>query len=240
MSRGNQTIGLRFGPDSGSDPALTFTYSIDDDEVIGQMEVDPIYQNALVPSASGRFAQFGRVVYSPELRARRILGMSDAYEHASPGRGDDRIDTWNMVDFNSAVRQGTLVTYRLDTGEGRVVIGPATGYPYPPSGTHLSGLGPPGLVALGIVGSGQGQTLLDNEIVLADVVTGRVLRVAHARTLAGEGPWGYWSETHACISPSGTRIVWASDWSGSETVDTYVVDLRPTQPAPLADEECWE
>jgi len=233
MSRGSQTLGLRYGPDSGSEPALTFSYSIDDDEVIGQMDLDPVYQNALVPSPSGRFAQYGRGVYSPEMRLRRLLGMSEPYEHASPGLLSPRIDTWNMIDFGSARRQGTLVTYRLDTGEGRVIVGPSTGYPYPPSGTHISAIGPPGLVALGIVGQAQGQTLLDNEIVLADTRTGHVLRVAHARTLAGYGLWGYWAETHACISPSGTRIIWGSDWGGSDTVDTYVVDLRSERPPVL-------
>jgi hypothetical protein len=233
MSRESRTIGLRFG----GDPALTFSYSLDDDEVIGQMELDPVYQNALVPSPSGRWSQFGRGVYTPEMRLRRMLGMSEPYEHASPGLAWPRVDTWNMVDFSSERRQGTLVVYRLDTGAGRVVIGPETGYPYPPSGTHLSAIGPPGLVALGIAGTGQGQTLLDNEIVLANTITGQVLRVAHARTLAGEGPWGYWGETHACISPSGTRIVWGSDWGGSDTVDTYVVDLREDRPDELEAEE---
>jgi hypothetical protein len=232
MSRESRTIGLRFG----GDPALTFSYSLDDDEVIGQMELDPVYQNAVVPSPSGRWAQFGRGVYTPEMRLRRMLGMSEPYEHASPGLSWPRVDTWNMVDFSSERRQGSLVVYRLDTGTGRVVIGPENGYPYPPSGTHLSAIGPPGLVALGIAGTGQGQTLLDNEIVLADTRSGRVRRVAHARTLAGEGPWGYWAETHACISPSGTRIVWGSDWGGSDTVDTYVVDLREDRPDELEEE----
>lgn len=240
MSRdGRKTLGLRFGPTSDTDPrqALAFSYSIEDDDVIGEMNVDPIYKNAVMPTPSGRFAQFDRGVYTPELRLRRVLGMRNPYEHASPGLLRDHIDTWNTVDFSTQGRQGTLVTYRVDTGGARVIIGELTGYPYPPSGTHLSAIGPAGLVAVGIVGSGQGQTLLDNEIVLADVATGRVLRVAHARTLAGEGPWGYWSETHVCISPSGTRILWASDWQGSATVDTYVVDLRTERPDELAEEE---
>ncbi len=244
MSREDRIVGLRFGPTSdtpseenGAPQARTFAYSIEDDEILGQLHVDPMYLNALAPSPTGRYSQWGRVVLTSDCRAHRILGMSNPYEHASPGRLAENVDTWNMVDFSSKRRQGTLVVYRMDTGEGRVVIGPGNGYPYPPSGTHLSAIGPAGLVALGIVGSGQGQTLLDNEIVLANTITGQVLRVAHARTLAGEGPWGYWAETHACISPSGTRIVWGSDWGGSDTVDTYVVDLREDRPDELEEEE---
>jgi hypothetical protein len=224
MSREDRIIGFRFGPTSdtpsegnGVPQALTFTYSIDEDEVIAQIDIDPIYQNALVPSPSGHFVQFGRVVFSRNGHVRRALGMSDAYEHASPGRMAERVDTWNMVDFGSPTpRQGTLVRHRLDTGEARVIIGPSLGYPYPPSGTHISAIGPYGL---------------------ADVNTGQVLRVAHARTRADKGQWGYWSETHATISPSGTRILFGSDWMGSDTVDTYVVDLRMERPAELDRED---
>jgi hypothetical protein len=58
--------------------------------------------------------------------------------------------------------------------------------------------------------------------------------------LAGEGPWGYWAETHCCISPSGTRILFGSDWGGSDTVDTYVVDLRTERPPELMAETMEE
>jgi len=79
----------------------------------------------------------------------------------------------------------------------------------------------PGWVAVGMVGAHTGQTVLDNEIVLANVDSGEVCRVAHARTFAGstsEGRWGYWSETHVVLSPTGTRVLFASDWRGGPTV----------------------
>src|SRR5262249_33071251 len=87
----------------------------------------------------------------------------------------------------------------------------------------------PSWVAVGMVGTHTGNSVLDNEIVLANVDTGQVCRVAHARTFAGTTPdarWDYWSETHLSLSPTGTRILWGSDWMNSATVDTYVVDLR--------------
>jgi hypothetical protein len=36
---------------------------------------------------------------------------------------------------------------------------------------------------------------------------------------------GYWGEPQVTISPSGTRLIFASDWENSDTVDTYVVEL---------------
>lgn len=54
-------------------------------------------------------------------------------------------------------------------------------------------------------------------------------RLAHHRsygkgaTNGGYAP--YFGEPHATISPSGTRIVFGSDWYDSESVDTYVLEL---------------
>jgi len=66
-------------------------------------------------------------------------------------------------------------------------------------------------------------------ILLANVETGQVCRVAHARTFAGTTSgtrWGYWSETHVVVSPTATRVLFNSDWMNGPTVDAYVVDLR--------------
>jgi len=146
------------------------------------------------------------------------------------GRDLQGHDLWNAVAFDGT-EVGSLVSHRLDTGERRIVIGPPNGYPYPLSSTHLSAVSQkaPGWVALGMVGFHTGQTLLDNEIVLANVDSGQVCRVAHARTFAGttsEGRWGYWSETHVVISPTATRVLFGSDWMNGASVDSYVVDLR--------------
>ena len=171
----------------------------------------------------------GRVLSLGLLPVRQLV-MANPYEHASMGRSANGYDVWNAVAFDGN-ETGSLVSHRLDTGERKIVIGPATGYPYPLSSTHLSSVAAkaPGWVALGMVGATPGRTLLDNEIVLANVDTGQVCRVGHARTFAGTtsaGRWGYWSETHPVISPTGTRILFGSDWMNGGTVDTYVIDLR--------------
>jgi hypothetical protein len=122
----------------------------------------------------------------------------------------------------------------MTTGKSKVVIGPKTGYPYPPT-THLSGLAylDPGWVVVSTFGDTQGQGLLDLEITVANTVTGAVCRAGRHRS------WGksntkladpYWAEAHAVPSPSGTRILFASDWGNGATVDAYVLELPSYQP----------
>ncbi|MFK7962993.1 MAG: hypothetical protein AB8C46_03405 [Burkholderiaceae bacterium] len=70
-----------------------------------------------------------------------------------------------------------------------------------------------------------------SELVLANTNPGgAVYRVAHTRTTGKSAKKGgyapYFGEPHPVISPRGTRILFASDWYDSGSVDTYVVDLR--------------
>ena len=231
MSREGRLIGARIGRER-------VVYSIDRDQVWLTYPFPgfDIYQNAFAPTPSGERYLFDRYVYDADtLAVKAALFVANPYEHGCMGRmtlleeGAEperrSVDCWNMTDFDSR-KHGTFVNYRLDLGLGQVIIGPETGYPYPPSGTHLSSLGPDDLVAIGVVGDPAGQGVLDNEILLANVATKEVARLCHARTYANNGRWNYWSETHPCISPTGTRVVFGSDWGNSFTVDTYVVDLR--------------
>jgi hypothetical protein len=77
-------------------------------------------------------------------------------------------------------------------------------------------------------GKTNGAGLMDQEILVANTMSGTVCRVGRHRS------WGkdntklsepYWAEAHAIPSPSGTRIAFASDWGNGSTVDTYVVEL---------------
>jgi hypothetical protein len=83
----------------------------------------------------------------------------------------------------------------------------------------------PGWVAVSVVGAPAGQKLLDGELLLANIDTGAVCRVAHHRSYAGEGRWGYFGEPHVVVSPTATRLLFGSDWGNGDTVDTYVVEL---------------
>jgi hypothetical protein len=94
----------------------------------------------------------------------------------------------------------------------------------------------PGWVAVSVVGNPSGQNVLDSELLLADTAAGgAVCRIAHHRSYGKNGSQGYWAEPHAVPSPSGTRILFGSDWGNSGTVDTYVVELPSYgEPVPKA------
>jgi hypothetical protein len=126
------------------------------------------------------------------------------------------------------------VAHDLTDASARVVVGPATGYPYPPSGTHVSAVAyrHPGWVFVSSVGATpDGQGVLNNELYIADTnPDGEVCRVAHHRSFGGSGPLGYWAEPHVVPSPSGTRLLFGSDWGGTNTVNAYVVELPSYAP----------
>jgi len=122
---------------------------------------------------------------------------------------------------------GTLIVENLTTGVVTEVIGVNTGYPYPPTHTHISGHATkaPGWVAVSITGDPAGQGVLDSELVLANLNDNKVCRIGHHRSAGDDGPSGYWAEPHVNVSPSATRVLFGSDWGGGATVDAYVVEL---------------
>jgi hypothetical protein len=234
------------GPASGgSDPMFTswdsnliglrcgnqlFTYRMDTDTVAG---VITSALDAPQASPSGTLAFTGGYVLDSSLHFLRRLDLANAYEHAALGRLASGHDTYNGVAFGpgpAGSGVGSLVAFDLTDGSSRVVVGPATGYPYPPSGTHVSGMAyrQPGWAFLSIVGDPAGQRVLDNELVLADTNGGAVCRVGHHRSYGRNNTRlanSYWAEPHVVASPSGTRALFASDWGNGTTVDTYVVEL---------------
>lgn len=214
---GNRVVGLQ----SGNKKII---YSITDNLVLGMTTVSTV--NAPVVSPSGNLVFLDGKVYSSSFVLQRTLPMAVVDEHASIGKKADGTNVYNTIDFDGA-QPGNLVSWNLSTGVETIVVGEATGYPYPLTGTHFCSLGlhVPGYVSVDIVGDVSGATLLDNELLLVDLNTNRVGRVAYHRSYGGDGPNGYWAEPHAVLSPSGTRILFGSDWGGGDSVDTYVVEL---------------
>lgn len=219
----SNTIGLKCG-------STVFLYQVATDTVtgMGTTSLDPPK-----PSASGERALFDGWVLDLGLHPQRRLDLANPNEHACLGRLASGRDTYDTVAFDPGPQGsgvGSLVSFDLQDGSSRVVVGPATGWPYPPLGTHVSALAyrAPGWVFLSIVGDPAGGGVLDNEIVVADTNAGRVCRAAHHRSYGSNNTRlvnSYWAEPHVVASPSGTRAVFASDWSGGATVDTYVVEL---------------
>ena len=189
------------------------------------------------PAPSGTLGVADGWVVDATRRPVRRLDLADPYSHACPGRLANGRDVWATVAFDpgpGGSGVGSLVTLDLSDGTSRVIVGPATGWPYPPTATHVSTLAyrAPGWTFLSMVGSGTGSGVLDNELVVADANTGKVCRAAHHRSLGKENTHlgtPYWAEPHVVPSPTGTRAVFASDWGGGASVDTYVLEL-PADP----------
>jgi hypothetical protein len=225
ISWDSERLGL-YCEDSGT----AFIYDLTNGETLGSAESD---EAAPFISASGTLAYFvdgdgNGTVVDTSMQVLRTLDLASAGEHCSLGQLANGHDTYNLVQFDDGPEGssvGSLVTFDMTDGSSRVIVGPDTGYPYPPSGTHLSApiYQRPGWVFLSIIGDESGEGVLDQELVLADTNPGgRVCRIAHHRSQEAQD---YWGEPHVTGSPSGTRAIFGSDWGGGESVDTYVVEL---------------
>jgi hypothetical protein len=250
-------------PTNGSDPMFTswdsrrlgltcgnemFLYDWSNDTVLGPVATPasgtPPAQVA--PSGTLAYLEAGTgQVLDTTLAVVRSLGLQAPDNHASLGRLANGHDTWNGTvydDGNDDAKSnvGILVTWDMTNGTGGAVIGPKTGYPYPPDG-HVSAMAyrQPGWVFVstfftsGFDGTGTPPTpgLLDLENLIADTNTGKVCRVGRHRSWGkANATLGYWAEAHTVPSPTGTRAVFASDWGGGNSVDSYVLELPSYKP----------
>ncbi len=230
MSFDSHRIGLRCDDQ-------VFIYDVTANAVIARKTIG---ENPAQVAPSGTLAYLsdtGRVT-DARLAVVRTLDLREPFGHASLGRLPSGEDTWNGQVFDEGPNGnddiGTLVTWDLTTGNSRVIIGPKTGWPYPPDG-HVSAMAyrQPGWVFVSTFGATTGGGLLDLEILIANTVDRRVCRAGRHRS------WGkantrlaepYWAEAHAVPSPSGTRILFGSDWGNGATVDAYVVELPSYRP----------
>ena len=127
---------------------------------------------------------------------------------------------------------GTAVSFDLETGAATVLVGPETGYDYPPTGTRHSASLVNGVFALKTQGSGFSSgtprvgddTLLAGELVLVDTRGAQISvhRLAHHRE-SGDSKWG---KAFISLSPSGTKMLFSSDWFRGDSVDTFLIDLQ--------------
>ena len=222
---GSKVVGLQCGDQK-------FLYDLGSNAILGTATLRTA--NAPQSGPSGLLAYLDGRIYDRQLRSTRALNLANPSEHASLGSSAaSGRDVYVSVVFDvarggsEAADVGTLVAHDMETGGRRVIVGIATGFPYPPSGTHVSAIAHqrPGWAAASVVGDPRGRGVLDNELLLANFDTGQVCRVAHHRSWAREGRWGYWAEPHVVISPTATRLLFASDWGNGRSVDSYVVEL---------------
>lgn len=213
------------------DTDTAFIYQLDTGTVVGSKK--PGRDAAPFIAPSGRLAYWTGSVIDQSMTVVRTLDLGSAEEHCGLGMLASGHDTYNLVQYDAGPRGsevGTLLTFDMTDGSYRVIVGPKTGYPYPPSGTHISApiYKRPGWVFVSVIGDAGGAHLLDQELLLADTNPGgKVCRIAHHRSQERQD---YWGEPHVTGSPSGTRAVFGSDWGGGPSVDTYVVELPSYAP----------
>ena len=181
-------------------------------------------------------------VYGVDMAPLRTMTMQA--EHGDLGLDSAGNDYWATVQFGSPEPfDDQLVVEWLRSGQTKVVI-PTS----PQSNTLVSAkaLKLRGWVAGNSTGNPSSSagylpttTTFDQEIFLANVETGAYCRVAHHRALgkAVNTVLGYFAQPQTTFSPSGTRIVFNSDWGvGSGAIpsvqETYVVELPSFVPSP--------
>jgi hypothetical protein len=214
-----------------------FLYDIEQNQVLSQRDLGG---NPPQIAPSGRLlmnTDNGQIL-DTAFNLVHTVDLREPYGHASLGRLPNGDDTWNGVVFDPGPRGnddiGTLVTWNITRNTSRVIIGEATGWPYPKT-THVSAVAirQPGWVVVSSFGDLQGRGLLDLELLVANTDDGAVCRVGRHRSWGKENTQlgdPYWAEAHAAFSPSGTRAVFASDWGNGATVDAYVLELPSYTP----------
>jgi len=240
-----QTWGFKCGPNSG---AHVFGYDLATDTVLWQKTHRGGGRWSLagtpVPTPSGQHfivnTDEGLAIW--DRRGEPVGKIPLKLEHATmtlSGEGDLYVTT---VFDEPAALSGTIVACSIPEGACRLVAGRKNGLPYPPSGTHHSGIAylNPGWIATSVVGFEplDGRKILNQELLLTDLrkpEAPRVARIAHHRSARAQNPSidnHYWQEPHPVISPDGCRIAFNSDWSAGRPeremfnrVDVFVVEL---------------
>ena len=227
MSWDSDLIGFRCGN------ANNYAYRISTNELI-TFAIDDINFTAAMPAPSGNLFYHGPDVYDVNGNLSKSLNEAKV-EHSCLGKLVGGNDAHFAIAFSQGPEggcAGNIIAHDLTTGECFPVVSEQQGYDYSKSGTHISALAykNPGWIAASMIGFEEdGQSLLDQELLIARVEKGNVevYRIGHHRS--DEREFAYWGEPHAVISPTGTRVLFGSDWSGEEdgkSVDSYVVELQ--------------
>ena len=258
MSLTNDLIGLgaylnKNGP-GGSAAYAAFSYRISTNTVGQPFTVEADVPQAL-PSGAGTYFyknQSNVYVMDAVTDAIKYTIAYDGTQHSDMLRNAAGDDVIAGPQFDGPGTNATLMTVNLTQGgTPKVLISD-----YPPSGTLLSGRAykAPGWVGMAMIGCPSGtngncqgpqpkavgtpMTYLDQEVLIANVDSGAVYRVAHHRSTGNYGnasQSNYWAQPNVTMSPSGTRILFQSDWGAENPsspvidpnamIDTYVIEL---------------
>jgi len=260
MSEDNDLLGLgaylnKNGP-GGSAAYAAFSYRISTNTIGQSFVVEADVPQAMPSGRQTYFYKDQSKVYTmnPVTNAVSQTLSYDGTQHSDMLRNAAGDDVVAGPQFDNPVTNATLMVQNLTRGGApKVIISN-----YPPSGTLLSGRAykVPGWVGMAMIGcpsgtngtcnatnqsvaAAQPMTYLDQEVLIANVDTGAVFRVAHHRSTGAFGNSSnsnYWAQPNVTMSPSGTRILFQSDWGAADPksitmpnanaiVDTYVIEL---------------
>lgn len=216
------------------DNSTAYAYKTSTEQLI-TFDIEEVGYTAPTVAPSGNLFYHRTHVY--DTTGQRIIELNEkSTEHSCLGQMTNGNDGHFAIAFAEGPQGGCIgdiIAHDLTTGACIPVISQGQGYDYPQSGTHISALAHKntegGWIAASMIGYDKdGNDLLDQELVIAQVDEGniKVCRIGHHRS--DEDEFDYWGEPHPVISPSGTRVLFASDWSGEEdgqSIDSYVVEL---------------
>ena len=254
QSLDDDLFGFRCLAGQGNESWIMFTYKPSTDEVVHMPLNEKVGWepwSAPIPGPSGKELWLQGKVIDLDLKTIKFThDMARHHEHANIGVTHDGHDAVFQTVFDPSPKGcnddmwqgvGHLVVHDMEDGSCRPVINEAKGYPYTTSGTHISAQAykNPGWVVLSSVGYGsfdfftnkRKATTLLSEVYLAntDPANEVVCRLAHHRSFGKDAERAsyqpYFGEPHATISPSGTRVLFGSDWYDSGSVDAYVIEL---------------
>lgn len=150
------------------------------------------------------------------LPIRKLLHKS---EHSDLGLLPNGQSFYIAIDYQSA--GGDVFTVNLETGERKVLF---STYGNSTTAIHFSAKAykAPGLVAVSTYVMSGTKKWFHEKVFLLNVVTGEIGNVCHHRSKSGS----YYAEPHASISPSGKRILFNSNWGGTDADHgAYLVEL---------------
>lgn len=214
----------------GSHSAIAYSFGGDTMvELTDTSNQDPV----TLPSGSGVVVveevdgEFEMVTMSAELKP---TGVRASFDGSTLWAGQDEAGADMIVWASYGGDQvGTVVTLDPLTGSSETLVGEGNGYPYPPPGTQYSthAWRAPGRWAAGVLGylDEEPNKGLEGEIVVFDSAGPTLMRVAHHRSSGATESSDFWASAFVSIDPTGTRVLFSSDWESGTQVDTFLIDL---------------
>lgn len=173
-------------------------------------------------------APCGVMVYDRDLQTGRGLLRIGGHMDLALDVTDREIAVFQDLDADSLSM--------VDLASGTVTPLWPIDFSHSPLGFHISGraLERPGWAVVSTYSGAQPAAMwMDDQVFVIELKPdGRVVRLAHTRSLFAEGPVGYgekdyWAEPHASTNRDLTRILFTSNWgeAGTELVDMYQIIL---------------